>query len=34
MHKRIALLIAAVIGLGSAAAAQKPAADIEALTRT
>lgn len=34
MHKRIALLIVVLIGLGSAAAAQKPAADIEALTRT
>ena len=34
MHKRIALLIVALIGFGSAAAAQKPDADVEALTRS
>ncbi len=34
MHKRTVLLVVVLIGLGSAAAAQKPDADMEALTRT
>jgi uncharacterized protein (TIGR02246 family) len=33
MHRRLALAIAAIVTLGSALAAQKPDADIEALTR-
>lgn len=34
MHERIALLIAAIVALSSVSAAQKPDAEIDALTRT